>query len=259
MSMVESRGGMQAVDRIARILTVLGTEPFEFTLSEVARRVGLHRSTVLRLLRALEAERMVEATGDKYSLGLRLFQLGAVVQRKMEVRRVAVPEMQQLTAATREMSLLSLYDRGEIVYVEIVESPHPVRSVSRYGGRLPAYCTTTGKVLLSGQSREEVERVIAAGLPPLTPNTITDAEQLRLELRRVAQQGYAIDNEELQLEVRGVAAPVRNFRGQIVAAVGIAAPVYRLPTDRLEWAIAAVKECSARISQRLGYREQPHV
>lgn len=248
----EPSAGLQLVDRVMVILTTFTMDEPAWALSDLARAVGMHRSTVLRILRALEKWGMVQRQDDHYRLGLKALEMGAVVQSQLEIRSVARPLLEALVAGTQEMAFLSVYDRGEIVYIEKVDCPQPVRSVAQIGRRLPAHAATTGKVLLAHQPAEELERVLASGLQALTPNTITNPTVLQAELDKVRAQGYAIDNEEVQPQVRGVAAPVRSHTGRVVAAVGIAGPTFRLQLENLGQFAAAVSEAARAISRNLG-------
>jgi DNA-binding IclR family transcriptional regulator len=139
------------------------------------------------------------------------------------------------------------------VYINIMESRQAVRMASSVGSRLPAYCTSVGKVLLAHQSADVVRRVIERGLVAYTPNTIENAKKLNDELLLVRQKGYAIDDEEIELGLRCVAAPIRNHDGVVVAAVGVAAPLQRMNKKVMLTSVTTVTAAADAISRRLGH------
>ncbi len=144
---------------------------------------------------------------------------------------------------------------GMVVYVDMVETTHPVRIVPKLGKRFPAHCTAAGKVLLAYKSVEEIERILKkVGLPSYTNNTICDKDTFIQHLRKVVEQGYAIDCEELESEVMCIAAPIRDYTSKVVAGISISGPVQRMGLERLHNELATLtKEAALEISQRLGY------
>lgn len=223
-------------------------------VSELARQLQLTKSNVHRLLQTLNEHGYVQNVGatGRYEVTLKLWELGVEVLDKLDVKRVAFEPMERLVALTGETVHLSILDHGEVVYIDKVDSPQPVRAYSKVGGRAPAHCVATGKALLAHASTAVVDEV-AQKLRGFTASTITDMNELRAELRRVRDTGYAINRGEWREGVCGVAAPIRDGRGVVIAAIGISGPVDRLKARTIKQYAPAVVEVAAAISTRLGW------
>ncbi|BCV23761.1 MAG TPA: IclR family transcriptional regulator [Firmicutes bacterium] len=248
---------VRAVERAMELLSALAGGDPALGVTELAERLGLHKSTVHRLLVTLEGGGFVEQdqVSGRYRLGLKLFELGAVVGARQELRCEALPYMRDLSAKsghTVHLVLLSGYDP---IYVEKVENPHSVVSYSQIGKKLPLHATAAGKVLLAHLPPADQEEVLRGPLAAYTPNTITDPAVLREHLARIVKQGYALDNEELELGLRCVAAPIRGARGHVVASLSLSGLSATLTPERLPGLTAAARETALAISHRLGYSE----
>jgi len=227
----------------------------EMGISALAARLGLAKSTVHRLATTLVEYDMLEQNAEtgKYRLGLALFELGTLVRRKMDVMNEAQAQIHALADATGETLQLAILDHQSVLYIRIRESRLAVRMSTGLGSRAPAHCTSVGKVLLAYQPAEVVERVIEAGLPRFTDNTITDPARLREELAGVRLRGYAIDDEEIEVGLRCIAAPIRDHSGSVVAAISVAAPVQRMTKKAVQSTVLPVTAAAEAISRRLGY------
>jgi DNA-binding IclR family transcriptional regulator len=230
----ENGSGRYTVDAAAKALELLSTFSFaerRLSLSELASRTGIPRATAFRLLSTLEASGFVTKVGVEYQLGVKCFVIGNIVAADLDLKEVAQPHLVALRDATRETTHLAILDHWRVVYLERLPSPHPVGFMrSRVGAILPAFCTALGKTLLAGLQEAEVGAWAGAEtFPRMTPNTITSAKRLLKELRAVRVRGYALDEEEHELGVRCVAAPVRNHEGKVVAAISVAGPTDRMP------------------------------
>jgi DNA-binding IclR family transcriptional regulator len=214
------------------------------------------KSTVHRLAVTLVAEGMLEQNPDsgKYRLGMGLFRLGSLVRRRMTLSNEARPLLRDLREKVNETVHLAVLDGSEIMYVYNLESTQAIRSRSDVGVRKPAYCTAEGQAILAFQPADVVSRVIRDGLTARTPQTITDAAALQKVLDGVRQRGCAVEDEESELGMRCIAAPIRNDGGEVIAAIGIAGPVSRLSRKALAGFTPHVIETAAAISARLGYR-----
>jgi IclR family transcriptional regulator, KDG regulon repressor len=223
-------------------------------VSELARQLQLTKSNVHRLLQTLNDRGYVRNLGasGRYEVTLKLWELGVAVLDKLDVKQVAFEPMERLVGMTGETVHLSILDHGDVVYIDKVDSPQPVRAYSKIGGRAPAYCVATGKALLAFADSAVVDAV-ARELRRYTPSTITDANELRAELRRVVGAGYAINRGEWREGVCGVAAPIRDARGSVIAAIGISGPVDRLKARAVKQFAPAVMTIAATISARLGW------
>lgn len=223
----------QSLDRALTLLDALAAGPR--TLDQLAGRIGVHKSTVLRLLRTLEAHRFVQRDGVRfYRLGTALFDLAHQALEDRDVRRSVEPALRDLNVATGHTVHLASYEDGEVVYIDKFESRHNVRMYSRIGRRAPLHCTAVAKVLISALPQAEREAVAASiDYVRLTDNTITGPRAYLAELARVAERGYAIDNAEHESFIHCVAAPIRGTRGEVLAAMSISVPEVILDLDGL--------------------------
>ncbi|QFZ22361.1 IclR family transcriptional regulator [Saccharothrix syringae] len=241
----------QSLDRALTLVGELATGPK--TLDELSGVIEVHKSTVLRLLRTLEAHRFVQREGvHHYRLGTALFDLAHRALEERDVRRSAEAALRELNNRTGYTVHLASYEGGEVIYIDKYDSTHPMRMYSRIGRRAPLHCTAVAKVLLADlpePRRREVARAI--DYVPLTANTITAPEAYLAELERVRAAGYAVDNAEHEDFIHCIAAPVRGARGEVVAAVSMSVPKVLLDfeglmghlPDLLATARAASVEC----------------
>lgn len=224
---------LPSLHHVLDVLEFLSSEGPEVQLGEIATAVGIGKPGVHRILRNLESRGYVRRTGERhtYSIGVRLWELGVSGGELQFLRDAVLPYLADVTRVTGETSHMVVYDRGEALYIERVETDHAIKAYGRVGVRAPAYCVATGKVLLASQPEEEVSRVVSAGLRAFTPSTITDAEQLLAELSRVREQGYALNLEEWRAEVVGVGVPAGNVGTRMSTAIGLSGPSYRFRPD----------------------------
>jgi DNA-binding IclR family transcriptional regulator len=203
-----SRPGIEVINRAVEVLTAFTQGPGTvLSLAELARRTGLPKPTLHRLLAALEVQRLVDKTATGYQLGMRLFELGEHVPRKHKLREAALPFMQDLVEASHDTVHLAVLDGTDALYLERIHGHKTVNPASRVGGRLPAYCTGVGKALLA-YNPDAAMRVMAQPLTPRTAYTITGHQVLAEELVRIRQTGIAYDREENALGITCVAAPI---------------------------------------------------
>lgn len=256
--MTKSSGAsLQSVERAITILKSFSLQKPERGVSELSRELGLHKSTVSRLMRTLEHGGLLARNPDteRYRLGVDLIGLASQVVSYMDVREVARPLLRELAEACQETVNLSVLDGGRVVNLEqFVPQSRRIRNVGRVGRRMYVHCTAAGKVFLAYRSPDIVDRLLSRPLARFTPRTVTDPEKLRAEADKVRRQGYAIVQEELEEGLNVVAAPVRDHTGQVVAAVSVAGPVFRVTSDLLPELARQVVEVSSEISQQLGYR-----
>jgi DNA-binding IclR family transcriptional regulator len=247
---------LSSVATAIRLLNAFSEDETEIGVSALSKRLGIAKSTVHRLAVTLVAEGILEQNpeSEKYRLGITLFRLGALVRQRMNVSNEAKPFLVELRTLTNETVHLAILHDQQIMYVYNLESQQAVRARSDVGVRKPTYCTAEGLALLAFQDDDIVESVIAAGLTPRTPRTRTDPAQLRAALAEVRQRGYAVEDEESELGMRGVAAPIRDATGAVVAAVGLAGPAQRLSKKLIAQIAPSVVRTADAISARLGYR-----
>lgn len=248
---------IQAVDHALDLLEQFHDEVDELGVTELSKRLKLHKNNVFRLLATLESRGYIEQNRvtENYRLGLKTLQLGQTFIRQMGLLRQARPVLEWLVEQCNETSYVAILKDLHIVYLDVVETNLTVRVVPRVGARLPAYCTAAGKVQLAYMTDEELDNYFPTReLKGFTANTITDKESLKKHLQLVAEQGYAIDNEELDIGVRCVGAPIRDYTRRIVGAVSISGPSMRFSDERLEKElIPLVIKAGEEISTKLGF------
>lgn len=244
------------LEKTFRLLGSFDAEHREWGVTELSKKLAINKSTVSKILSMLETYRFLSKDREtrKYGLGLRLFELGSLVTDQMDLQRVALPHMEELNKKVGETVHLVVMDNFEIVYINKVESPQSLRIVTRVGGRLPAYCTGVGKVLLAALSPEELDRFLRkTPLKKYTRHTVTDPNKLKETLAQIRLKGYALDLEEFSIGLMCVAAPIFNFLKKEVAALSISGPTHRVQDRGLEYFVSLVKKTAHQISQRLGY------
>src|SRR4051812_38685813 len=221
---------LSSVATAIALLKAFSEDEVEIGVSTLSKRLGVAKSTVHRLAVTLVSEGMLEQNpeSERYRLGIALFGLGALVRRRMDVSAEARPHLFQLRENTGETVHLALLDRTDIMYIYNLESHHAIRMRSDIGVRKPAYCTAEGLAMLAFQPQSLVDEIIRSGLKARTPKTNIGAKHLWDTLATVRERGYAIEDEQSEVGMRSIAAPVRNSNGDVVAAVGVAGPVQRL-------------------------------
>lgn len=228
-------------------------------VTELADALGLHKSTALRLLLTLERCGYVEQ--DEVTRGFRLrwklFELGSALLMRGDLVREARPVLERLAQTTGEVVHLSVLDDGEVVYVDKVDTPATIRMYSRVGRKSPVHCTGVGKAILAFLSPAEVDRIVATkGLRKYTERTLTRREDLEADLARIRETGVAFDDEEHEVGIRCVAAPIRNHLGQAVASLSVAGPAFRMTEERQRALADPVSRLSRTISERLGFNPE---
>ncbi|MFI5529396.1 IclR family transcriptional regulator [Kitasatospora sp. NPDC051853] len=242
----------QTVTRALRLLAELGEG--ERSLDQLAELIGVHKTTVLRLLQSLEEERFVyRDAAYRYHLGAGLFALAGLALEQRGIRAVAAPHLRELNAATGQTVHLAAYEGGEVVYIDKYDSRHPVRMYSRVGLRAALHNTAVAKVLLADLPLAERRRVVETiEFTRHTPRTITDPAALLAELDVVAAQGWAQDHAEHESFINCVAAPVRDATGRVVAAASISVPDVVLPYERVLELVPQLRATAAAISADAG-------
>jgi DNA-binding IclR family transcriptional regulator len=247
---------LSSVATAARLLKTFTEGEAEIGVTTLSKRLGVAKSTVYRLASTLVSEGMLEQNreNDKYRLGLALFGLGALVRQRMNVSTEARPHIFALREATNETVHLAVPDGPQIIYVYDLESTQAIRQRANLGERKPAFCSAEGRAMLAFAGPDAVNAIIASGLLPRTPFTDTDPAHLLSALEQVRQKGYAREDEQCEIGMRSLAAPIRDADGRVVAAVGVAGPTQRLSEEVLANFAPLVVNTAHLISARLGYR-----
>jgi len=246
---------VQSVDRAIAILELLAGEGAQAG-ADVARALGVHRSTALRLLGTLERRGLVErdARTAKYQLGRRLPQLASLVSGDFDLRNLARPVCDALAEALGETVTLDVLEGDEIVTIEQANGSSSVVSVNWLGRRTPAHCTASGKVILAFAAEPVRQRVLASPLERRTARTVVDRAELEAQLAAAREAGFARTFEELETGLDAIAAPVLGADGQVVAAVDVSGPAHRLREGGRPELIRLTRGAAADLSRQLGYR-----
>jgi DNA-binding IclR family transcriptional regulator len=253
---------LQTICRTLDTLEALGNASTPVGVTELASQLGLPKANVYRMLHTLESRGYVaqDPRDAKYSLGIRCFELGVQVTYSQALRAVASPHLRSLSETTEEIVHLALYSTGgEVVYVEKIESLLPVAPKSQVGLRAPAFCVATGRALLAYQPMAEIESVLSSPLPRFTSHTINDPDELRALLEKVRAEGYATNKCSWREGVCGVAAPMRNHSGAVIASVGLCVPESRFSPSRVRFLTGKTLEAATAISVDLGFVAPPSV
>ena len=248
----------QSLKKAFLIIEALVQNGGRLRLQNLAAAVGMPSPTVLRFLNALSELGYVARERDSavYRLTSGLAELGYRVKANLSFTTVLHPFLEEVRRTLGESTSLSIAEGDALIYVDTAEGPdHMLRTHEHIGKAAPLHGTGAGKVILCTRSAELIRRYAeSSGLPALTENTITDTDALLQELERVAGQGYALDDDECEIGVRCVAAPVRDFTGTTVAAISVSAPASRLSAHRVPAALEVLQNVARRASAELGWR-----
>jgi IclR family transcriptional regulator, KDG regulon repressor len=250
---------IQSVSHALDLLEQFHDEVDELGVTELSKRLKLHKNNVFRLLATLESRGYIDQNRvtENYRLGLKTLELGQTFVKQMGLLRQSRPVLEWMVKECNETSYIAILKDFDIIYLDAVETDLTVRVVTRVGSRLPAYCSAAGKAQLAYLSEEELESYFAGKeLKRYTQHTITGIEELKKELKKITELGYAIDNEELDTGVRCVGTPIRDYTRRIVGAVSISGPSMRLAPERIEKELVPLaKKAADEISMKLGYHK----
>lgn len=253
-----SKKGLQVVDRTLDVLELLSVETESIGVTEIGTRLGLNKSTVYRILSALGERGYIEKVTGKnvYKIGLKMVELSSVYLNNVELKTEARPYLRELSNKFGQPVHLATLDGLDAVYIDKFDVVNSIRLYSQIGRRIPVYCSALGKSLLSGLSDEEIQNAAKKSVyVKKTDKTIKDKEELIRQIKKVQVVGWSVDDEEHDLGVRCIAAPVFDYRGKVIAAVSVAGSNSDFPKEKDEENGALVKDIGYKISKRLGYNE----
>jgi DNA-binding IclR family transcriptional regulator len=251
---------LSSVTTAIHLLKTFTEEDDELGISELAKRLGVAKSTVHRLAGALLNEGLLhqDPASGRYRLGVGLFSLGLMVRSRLDVTNESKYELNELREVTKENVRLAVLERDSVVFLHDFEAPQTLRLRSATGQLRPAFCTAEGICLISGLRRNELEEFLKYPRIARTNRTIVDQEEFVARISSAKRRGYAFEDEECDEGTRSIAAPIYNAEGQIVAAVGVAGPRARIRKSQVTKIAPLVKETASQISQKMGYlRRQP--
>lgn len=245
---------VKSAERVLEIFELLKYYPDGLTAKEVGQELGYAASSTFELLKTLaEHDYILMDENKRYTLGGKLIQLGAYASSYLDINKIAGPVLRALRDEVQETVFMATLSGNEIVYISIVDSFRSISTNARLGGRKPLYCTGLGKAFLTFMPEEKRERIVEQLVfEKMTPNTVEDSQELYQQLDVFRKQGYAIDNEEIEVGLWCVAAPIYSGNGEIAAAISISGPVTRL-MDEQEALSQALKAAADKISEKLGY------
>jgi len=252
-------GPSKSLQKALRILVYMGEQAPEAGVTELASQLGLTKATVHRLLNTMERFDLIErnAESERYRLGLKLHQLGSRAVESRTLRTEAHRLLVEMSRRSRETVSLATPAPGGVICLDRLDSPHTIITVcTPIGSMFPAHSTAAGKAILAYLADDEIETLVKRnGLRQYTPFTITQMANLKENLRLIRQRGYAVDHQELERGLSGVAAPVLSAHERVIAAVGIAGPTLRFRGKELAEKVALVTEIGARLAMGLGRLE----
>lgn len=244
---------LETGDRILQLLECFNLTKPEWGVTELSKKLDLNKSVIHRMLVTLEKRGYVtqNPVTKKYSLGLKLFELGMIVAEQMNLRTVAKPIMEELAYKTGETVILEVVDGLEGLCIEKVESSQSMKCTSQVGKRVPLYAGAPTKSLMAYLPEEKISKIIERGMQNLTKYTVTDRDELLEQLKTICKQGYCITYGEVDLGSMGISFPIRNYEGKVIASLSLVGPEFRM-ADKTEQLLMLCKNAAETISQRLG-------
>jgi IclR family KDG regulon transcriptional repressor len=247
---------VQSLERTFDILEILAQEKDGLGLTEIGKRVYLHKSTVFRLLSSLVTRGYIEKNPQTsaYRLSLKFIELCSSSLNNLELKTEALPSLKKLASLTTQAVYLAIRDAWEAIYIEKVETFESIRKYDIIGKRAPTYCTALGKALLTGLKEPEIRDIFQEiPLKPFTPNTITDLDELIQHVNAIRKRGWSEDNEEYEEGIRCIAAPIYDYRNCVIAAVSTSGPKNIISKEKSQTISQYVVEAAKDISKRTGY------
>jgi DNA-binding IclR family transcriptional regulator len=239
-----------------KILDFLSASQVPASIAEINKKMGIGRSKIHRMLGTLKYWGCVaqDPVNRKYFLGLKILELAKNKLISVDFIKEVSTELEELLKECEETVHLASLDNGQVLYLDKRQASQAIGIISKVGQRLPAHCTGLGKVLLASLDKKSLDDIIKnIGLPRFTENTITSKDMLIKELKKVRESGFAIDNKEIEEGLCCVAAPIRNFKGEVIAAISVSIPAFRFTNDKKKQVIEEVKAHAKKISAKLGY------
>ncbi len=245
----------QSAEKLLILIEAMSVLDEPVRLQDLAKKVSMNASTVLRFLAPLQKHGYVyqEPEGSRYHLTFKLCGIADNIGRRMDIRNVARPFLRSVAQIFNESANLSIESDMSVMYLEVANSPHKtVMAMQRIGHVAPLHCTGVGKVLMLDYSQQKIDQMIALkGLTRFTENTITNRADLLHAIEETRERGYAFDNEECEIGARCVAAPIRNYTGKVIAGISVSGPTSRMTDTFIYSNIHYLLDAAEQISHRL--------
>lgn len=245
------------VGKVLKILEALDVASGGLQLKEIAQQTSINKATAYRFLAHLETEGyLFRDDGGAYLVGPKLARLGSGTSYHVTLRKIGRPVLQNLWKITKETVNLAVLDGQEVLYLDVLESPHTFRLVSQIGSRRPMHSTALGKAILAHLPPEEKDELLSSlKLERFTRHTLADPSRLKKDLLKVRRCGYALDDEEAGVGSRCVGAPIFDLTGRVAAAISVSGPITRIGRDKVQIFSRAVLDAARTVSVQLGYPE----
>jgi len=246
---------IRSIDRALQVLELFSLEKPEWGVTEISKALNIYKSNVHNVLTTLAEKGFVikDSKTDKYKLGIKFFELGSIVIKNMDLRKIAHPYMEKLLKEFNETVHLGILVEGEILSIEQEESGQSLSPRIFIGKRAPLHCTGVGKAIMAYLPKDKFSFTIKEmGLIRYTENTISNEEELEKELEKIREQGYAVDNMEHEEGVRCVAGPIRDYTGKVSASLSVSGPAFRINENNIPNIAKKVKEYCDYISKEMG-------
>ncbi|WP_428912443.1 IclR family transcriptional regulator [Niallia sp. Krafla_26] len=248
---------LSSVQNGLSIIKIFTKEKPIWGITEISRTLNLPKSTVSRLITDLVNEGYLKKVGNKYSLGLSILTLSGVIMSRLEIHREAHEPLKALVRKVNENAHISTLEGIQLIYLLKVECNQAVRLLSHVGHYRPVTCSSPGKLLLAYQTSDVINEVIKAGLTKRGPDSITDPAELVNRLKKIKQQGYDVSINEMNEDVVSIAAPIKDYLGNVIASVSIAGPRHRIVDELVTQYVPELVKTGENISHQLGYMETP--
>ena len=236
-----------------QILQLFTIETPVWGITEIANALQMNKSTVSRLVTDLTAEGFLQKERKKYSLGFSLLSISGVITSHLEIHRESKDILKKLVSELEETAHIAILEGNEITYIHKIDCSNPVQLLSSIGKKNPATCTSAGKILLAYKNKKMIDSFIGEELPRMGPNSVTDPKLLKYQLTQIKKQGYAICFDEMEKNAVSIAAPVRDYTGEVVAAVSVVGTRDRIQDHKLSSFTEVIMKAANEVSMRLGY------
>ncbi|WP_338448822.1 IclR family transcriptional regulator [Niallia oryzisoli] len=253
----DSKYILQTVKNAARILNLFTVERNEWRLTEISRELDLEISHTRRLINTLVQENLLKKKEKKYSLGLSILNMSGLVKSQLNIHLEARPILLPLVDQFSKTIHLGILDDIGVVYLDILETSHPIRMSSQIGKPHPVYSTSCGKIILSYQTEEILEEILEKveqqGIIKSASKTVTDLDELRSQLKEIRRTGYAVTCDELEEGITSIGAPIYNYNGEVIAAAAITGSSKELGGNQKDLYISSIVKAAKEISKKIGF------